>query len=209
VLLLPTTPRGGIGDAFPQLIGPYASVQLTASPVPLLDSRRNLRPRGYVDFRIVMGVICTRSGIPSKGGPHLSLMASWGPLRGAGSACSHPGANRDMQPDISCQMKNAEDGSLTGGGLRKSSFTSPRRTTICSSVHPGGSAFSVTLPRRENAAGLGVGPLDLRERLTQNQLATAREGLHARTTQSAGLGEKFTSDGTPRVSPCEATHVKG
>ena len=92
-----------------------------------------------------------------------------------------------------------------GGRVRKSSRTSPTRTTICSSVHPTGRAPSVTSPRRENTAGRAEGPRALRERLTQSHAATAPRTITARTTQSAGLGEKFTSAYTRGVSAGEPT----
>jgi hypothetical protein len=62
VLLLLTTLEG-TGDAFPPVDRTYASVQLTAPPGPsYFDSGPEPRPRGYVVFRIVTGVICTQSG---------------------------------------------------------------------------------------------------------------------------------------------------
>lgn len=80
-----------------------------------------------------------------------------------------------------------------GGRSRRSIRTSPMRTTICSSVHPPGRAFSVTFPRRENTAGRADEPLDFRERLTHIQLVKAPRTTIVRITQSAGLGETFTS----------------
>jgi hypothetical protein len=91
--------------------------------------------------------------------------------------------------------------------VRRSSRTSPMRTTICSSVHPTGRAPSVTSPRRENTVGLAEGPLAVRVRLTQNQATTAPRTTTPTATHSAGLGEKLTSAYTLGVSGGEPTNV--
>ena len=64
---------------------------------------------------------------------------------------------------------------------------------ICSSDHALGRAFSVTLAKRENTAGLAEGPLAFRERATQNQAPNEPRTTIASSTHSAELGEKCTS----------------
>ena len=69
------------------------------------------------------------------------------------AARDHPSTRGDTQPDVSDQVENPKYGSICRRSAAKSIRTSPTTTTICSSDHPVGRAFSVTSPRRREHRG--------------------------------------------------------
>ena len=125
-----------------------------------------------------------------------------------GSAGRNPSASRDTEPNISHQVEDAKDRSSTTGMPFAQVHLHVANEDNNLLIGPsGGKALSVTSRRRENTTGLAEGPLNLCERLTQNQPAAAPRRTTPNNAQSVGLGEKFTSGIHRGVSPGEPGKV--